>query len=100
MLTLDARVCSAKTEEVGDGGELARSAAAGVDEDDGDPENGGDPARFLLQEYRVGHGGAIGWLGLARDALKRRRRARPWRRGFGPVEENRRGGSEGAEEGK
>ena len=30
MLTLDARVCSAKTEEVGDGGELARSAAAGV----------------------------------------------------------------------
>ena len=79
MLTLDARVCSAKTEEVGDGGELARSAAAGVEEDDGDPENGGDPARFLLQGYRGGHGGGVGGLGFAREppnAANRRRRLR------------------------
>ena len=52
MLTLDARECSAKTEEAGDGGELARSAAVGVVEDDVDPENGGTPARFLRRGGR------------------------------------------------
>ena len=47
MLTLDVREGSAKTEEAGDGGKLARSAAAVEEEGDGDLTNGGAPARFL-----------------------------------------------------
>ena len=46
-LTLDAWVCSEKTEEVGIVDDLARSAAAGEEEDDVELTNGGAPARFL-----------------------------------------------------
>ena len=48
-LTLDAWVCSEKTEEVGIIDDLARSAAAGEEEDDVELVNGGAPARFLRQ---------------------------------------------------
>ena len=47
VLTLVAWRCTSVMEKAGDGGELARSAAAVEEEGEGDLTKGGAPARFL-----------------------------------------------------
>ena len=72
-LTLDACVRFVGAEVDGDGGELARSEAAGVGEDEFFPSIHSSPRRFLERRGRGGQGGEDGPVRSVLGALERRR---------------------------